>query len=171
MRSRVVVNPPTLRVPIVAIPVTYKSVISTLPTNLDAVTTPVKYPLVAVRIPSVLIPVTKRFRVVVVPVTPRVAIVATPVTFNLSIWVWPVNLEVPNTSNKTVGFVLPIPTLWLTSSYTKFGAPSTNPAELWNWTSWYAPPAPDLIVFWFIHVNPPKLFLTKISSGFPGWFK
>jgi hypothetical protein len=66
----------------------------------------------------------------VVPVTPRVPIVDIPVTVRLSIEVPPLKLDIPRTSSKTFGRVLPIPTRLLTSSNTKFEAPSTSPTEL-----------------------------------------
>ena len=106
----------------VEIPVTYKLLTLSSPTNLVAVTIPVKNALVPVTNPIVLTPVTVRLRVVV-----------TPVTFRLSIVVPPLKDDIPKTSSKTFGWVLPIPIRLLTSSNTKLGAPSTNPALLWNW--------------------------------------
>ena len=89
-----------------------------------------KKALVPVKRPSVVTPVTKRLRVVDVPDTARVEVVVTPVTLRKLISVCPVNFEIPRTSNNTVGCVLPIPTLLLTSSKTKLAAPSTNPTLL-----------------------------------------
>ena len=103
-------------------PVTYKCVTSKPPTNFDAVTIPVKKALVPVTNPTVVTPVTWRFLVVVVPVTLR-----------LSIVVPPLKLDIPKTSSKTFGWVLPTPTLLLRSSNTKLGAPSTNPTLLLYW--------------------------------------
>ena len=62
---------------------------------------------------------------VVIPVN-----VETPETFNRSILTPPVKLDIPITSNKLFGCVLPIPTRLLTKSNTKLDAPSINPEVL-----------------------------------------
>ena len=49
--------------------------------------------------------------------------------------VCPTKLEYPKTSKRYLGIVLPIPTRLVAGLYTKFGAPSTSPAELWYWMS------------------------------------
>ena len=128
-----------------------------------------KNALVPVTKPIVVTPETTRLRVVEVPDTARVEVVVIPVTLRLSMVVPPLKDDIPKTSSKTFGWVLPIPILLVTSSKTKLDAPSTNPALLWNWILLYVPPAPALIVPWLIQVNPPKLFFTKSWVLVPGW--
>ena len=83
------------------------------------------------------------------------------------------NRACPTTSNNSSGWVLPIPTREVSARYTNLPplveAPSTNPAVLWNWTSYIFPPAPVCTALLLIHSTPYAPF-AKRSPWTPGSF-
>ena len=87
--------------------------------------------------------------------------------------VTPVNIELPKTSNNTIGWVLPIPTepaapTTFGSTHTKLDAPSTSPVSSWYWTLLIYPPAPDCTVLGSFHSSVPSLAFTIKSPAVPG---